>query len=478
MRLWYDVYDRDLQAPTDEVQQDTFDTGHEVGRLACERFPGGIAIDWDHLHSREAITETAELMRQEDVPAIFEAAFEFDGVLCRVDILERLATGGWCLIEVKSSSQCKDVHVLDVAVQLWILQNLDVAVQAAGVLTLNRDYTLKDSGLDVNQLFLFHDRYEQAQRMLQSVEEDIANMKSMLAAKSAPDIKPGPQCHSPYPCPFWLHCTRNLRLPDHPIGELPNIRQGKLSELSEQGIEEIGDIPRDFPLNRMQSIIRTSVTEGCDYVDPELSNAIKQLDEPIWHLDFETMSRAIPRFVGTRPYEVIPFMFSIHREVSGAKHLHMDHLHETSDDPRLAVAEHLIEALGSQGSICVYSSYEKTCINILIRSVPHLKQPLIALRTRLVDLCSIVKKHYYHPEFHGSFSLKSVLPVVSDVDYSDLHIDHGQLAAVRYKNALQLVDDSDKKRIFSDLRDYCARDTLAMIEVVAALRRLAARSSS
>ena len=206
----------------------------------------------------------------------------------------------------------------------------------------------------------------------------------------------------------------------------------------------------------------------------DLKASLARLEEPVRHLDFETCAPAVPRFVGTRPYASIPFLFSVHKEGLGTPE-HQDYLHEGTNDPRPMLAERLIEAVGPRGSICVYSKFEHRVIRGLMRAVPRREAALRRILHRLVDLYAIIRRHYYHPAFRGSFSLKRVLPALADTDYDDLSIADGQLASVRYMKALATHDEIERRTIFEDLRAYCARDTMATVEVLAAIRTRARR---
>ena len=84
------------------------DIGWEIGRKAHLLFPGGALIDEEWWQHTQAVARTIALMTDERVPAIFEGAFEFEGIRIRVDVLERLANGAWGLREVKSSTGPKD----------------------------------------------------------------------------------------------------------------------------------------------------------------------------------------------------------------------------------------------------------------------------------------------------------------------------------------------------------------------------------
>lgn len=473
LKLWYDSYARHLAPPPDVVQQAIFATGRAVGLLAQRRYPGGRLIDIDYRHTKQALARTLALMADSSVPAIFEGAFLHKDVLVRTDVLERAASG-WNLIEVKSGTRVKEgIHDSDVAVQLWVLQGAGVDVERAGVLTLNRDYVYDGVTLDTDRLFVFHDRSENVEGLLPGVARDIESFMQMLAGTSAPDIAPGDQCFDPYDCPYYGHCTRDRVFPDHPITELPNLHWRRRQELEEAGVVTVPEVPDDFPLSERQQIVRQAVMHGTEYVSDALASELAAIQYPVYHLDFETYAPAIPQFVGTRPYDAIPFQFSVHSERENGDIEHLEYLHEQDGDPRRPFAEHLIDALGSSGSICIYTRYEARVICELATALPDLADRLEALLDRLWDLHRIVKNHYYHPGFHGSSSIKKVLPVlVPELAYDALDIQDGQTAAVMYANALHNPSPDERRKVFAALKAYCGLDTLAMLRLRVALREI------
>ena len=474
LRLWYDAHERQLASPIDEAQQAIFDTGHEVGDLARQRYPGGHLVAHDYRHIPQALAETRHLIESDSEATLFEAAFQHNGVLARVDVLERMPGGGWRMVEVKSTTRCKPEHIIDTAVQLWVLRGVGLDVRDACVLTLNREYIYDGMWLDLDALFKLHPVFDETSTLLESVGTGVADMQAMLAADTAPDIASGDHCLKPYICPYYGHCTRDIPKPVHGVGELTGMKADRREELQFLGVTEVRDVPGNFPLNRLQSIIRQAVSDERDIVHGDLANALTTITPPVRYLDFETFQSAIPRFAGTRCYDQIPFLFSVHTETDDASPQHVDYIHEGDDDPRKMLIERLLDALGDEGSICVYSSFERTQINAFAAAFPLYADALDAIATRLVDLLPVVKKSYYHPAFHGSFSLKSVLPaIVPSMGYDDLEVADGRVAAVQYARALSSADVEDKRQIFDNLRAYCARDTLAMVELRKALMVLA-----
>ena len=111
--------------------------------------------------------------QQELVPAAFEAAFEHERVLVRADVIERLPGGGWRLVEVKSTTRLKEIFILDVAVQLWVLHGAGLDVREAAVLTLDRDYVYDGARLDIDSLFRLHPVFDEASALLDSVDAGV-----------------------------------------------------------------------------------------------------------------------------------------------------------------------------------------------------------------------------------------------------------------------------------------------------------------
>ena len=169
----------------------------------------------------------------------------------------------------------------------------------------------------------------------------------------------------------------------------------------------------------------------------------------------------------------------MHTEHGGSPTEHVDYLHDRNDDPRPRLGERLIAALGHEGTIFTYSGYERRVLRALAEVLPELADAIEAIESRLFDLLPVIRSCYYHPRFRGSFSIKCVLPVlVPELGYDDLEIADGQTAAVRYARVLEIMDRQEIRNVFTDLRAYCARDTLAIVELRRALAVLASKNTT
>ena len=256
LRLWNDFHAAELADAASDSQLSIFRSGHEVGELACEQYPGGHLIAHDHLHFDEALTETNLVLEGSNVPALFEPAIAHEGFIARVDILERLPTGGWRMIEVKSSTKVKPVHELDLAFQLYIARQSGLDVREAGILTLNREYVYDGKLLALNELFRFHDRFDQALELSNVTAEHAREMQELITIEQPPNVDIGDHCFDPYDCPYYTNCSEGIQFPEYPINELPYLKSKRREELDTANIIEVHEIPEDFHLSKLQQIVR------------------------------------------------------------------------------------------------------------------------------------------------------------------------------------------------------------------------------
>jgi predicted RecB family nuclease len=469
-RLYLEIHHPALATPPDASTQAILDMGTEIGILAQQRFRGGVLVKAGFRQREAAIAETAALIQGPFVPAIFEGAFEYDGVLVRVDILERVQNGesglSWRLIEVKSSTRVKEVHLDDLAIQSYVVQGTGVRLDAMCLMHIDTGYLYQGREVDLQMLFSIEDVSEVVAARQRLVPERLAVMKATMLNSGPPEIEPGQHCRIPYECPFWSHCTKDK--PQRWIFHLPGKKE-IVGQLVEQGIMTIDDIPAETRLSDVQ----TKVKDNVEWISSALRQILRSVSYPIHHLDAETVMLARPRFPSTRPYQSLPVQWSNHIELDSGEVVHHEFLHGEASDPRRCWVEALIKSLGETGSIVVYSGYEETLIRQLAETFPEFKSAFKAILKRLWDLLPVIKSHYYHPAFNGSYSIKSVLPaMVPSLGYGDLVIQEGGQAAAEYYRMVFIETDwVERASIRDSLLRYCARDTLAMVELRRALER-------
>jgi predicted RecB family nuclease len=471
--VYLDVHHPDWASPPDPSTQAMLDMGTEIGERARSRFPGGVLIGESYRQREAALAHTASVIADVAVPAVFEGAFLYDGVLVRVDILERIGSGpgeppAWRLIEVKSSSRVKNVHLDDLAIQRYVLQGAGLQIAAACLMHLNAQYVFRGDRLDLDALFTVQDVSELVAARGLDVPNRLAPMQQVVLQQEPPPVEPDDHCHTPYECPYWAHCTKDK--PARWIYHLPGSAK-HLSELVRQGVTTIDDIPNGVGL----STVQRRVKDDAEWISPKLREVLASVQYPVHHLDFETIMPGIPCYPDTRPYESIPVQWSIHIEDEPGRWRHEEYLHAEANDPREALVVRLLEVLGTDGSICVYSSYEQSILERLAERYPSMRSDLKRVIRRLWDLFPVIRDHYYHPAFGGSYSIKAVLAaVVPSLDYSDLTIQEGGSAAQEYyRMVFKETDWVERASIRQALLEYCQRDTLAMMALRRGLREKA-----
>lgn len=466
--LWWTVHEPDAaELQPDKVLQDLFDQGRIVGELARTEFPGGVLIDLPHHAYEERIAATRAAV-DSGAPAIFEASFEAGGVFVAVDVLLR-GTGGWTLIEVKSSTKLKEEHVPDAAVQAWVLRRCGLDITRIEVMHLNPDY--RHPGPD--PLLVREDLTAEVDAYLPEVPPLVERLRNVLAGP-LPEKPVGLHCYEPRDCPFHDRCW-----PPDPlhIRHLYLVGPKRTAAYLAAGIHSMRDLDSGEKLNFTQKRQLKAIRENRIIVEPTLPDELARLEHPLGFLDFETVARAVPPWNQLAPWGAAVAQFSYHEEQRGGSTDHVGWLAEGPVDPRRELAERMLEATARARTVVTYSSYEKGRIRDLQKLLPDLAPALEELIGKFVDLLQIVRNTVYHPEFRGSFSLKDVItPLVPEVSYSDLVIVDGRVASVEIARLLFVanrIPAAERERVRTDLLQYCERDTWATVRLVGRLRELA-----
>jgi predicted RecB family nuclease len=475
-RLYLRVHEPELAAETDEATQAIIDQGAEVGRLAREMFPGGALIEAHHFELDKAIAQTSKLVAESKVPAIFEATFSHADALVRVDILQRLPKGNkWKLIEVKSTTSVKTHHSPEVAIQRFVLEGLGFQVVPC-LMHLNRDYVYDGRRYELEKLFAIEDLTKEIDALRKDLPALIREQLEMLGKEEAPEVEPGAQCEAPIRCEFFDVCNKPLPY-DH-VTMLPRMSATKLASLRELGVTSIRDIPSGFSLTEAQKRACQCVRSGEPWFGKGLKKALIELEYPLYFMDFETLGLAIPRFAGMRPYDPIPFQWSVHVQKKPGRELERyEFLARDDSDPRPTFLKQLCEVLGKKGKIVVYNQgFESGVLGNLAEWVPGYESAVKNIQGRLWDLLPVIRSQTYHAKFQGSYSLKSILPaLVPGMTYEGMDVAGGEQAGVVWETMIHgQLDEKEKKEAREALLAYCRQDTLAMAKLLQVLREHAA----
>ena len=467
--LWTLMHEPHSVPPPDAAMQFIFDQGHEVGDLAKKLFPGGIDIPTGDFSANIRVTK--ENLR--GGKPVFEAGILAGNIFCRLDVLNPVGDGFWDIIEVKSATSVKDVNLWDVAFQRFCCESAGLKIRNCKLAFINTKY-VRHGEIDPQQLFIIEDITERVAQVSGDLAQQVEEIMAVMYQQQCPEVGIGPHCTDPYECPMQSVCWSFL--PEHSIFDL-YFAGKKRFELYENGILHMKDLPEDYVLNGKQQIQVNCVSSGEPHVNREgIKGFLDSLQYPVYYLDFETFGTAVPLFEGTRPYQQIPFQFSLHVDFDnddGA--LHFSYLAEGREDPRPGLAARLKELLGDSGSIVAYyAPFEKQVLTDLAVALPEYQEWVDGAKERLVDLLKPFSNfHYYHPAQKGSASLKKVLPALTGISYEGLAINDGKLAGVAFMAATYgNATEEGRRQIRQNLEKYCGLDTGGMVEIISKLVKI------
>lgn len=506
--VWLEVRTDAPQPEHDAFTMALFQTGNEVGELARQRWDrlleaagksAGVLITEDHTRHAEAVEKTLFALAN-GAGAIHEAAFTYSGVKVRVDVLERLADGTFALHEVKSTSVYdKKKHLLDAAVQLWVVRGAGLPVTFVGLTHLNKAYVWPGGDYDLEQLFAEEDITEAAEAIQEVVGIDVARLLRVLESDEKPIVPADIKHKAPYECPYLDICPEIDHSVVHPVGELPSCSD-KMRKRAEavgcRSLLEIDDVlaPQilvyaDGGLNEHWFHTWRATVTGERLILAECPPWISGLQYPIRHLDFETVGAPLPIVLNTHPFEVVPLQYSIQVEDGTSDPGPRESIADADDpDPRRSLIESMLEDLGESGDIIHWSSYEKTVITHLADNplYAEYRARLEALIPRLKDLGKAVNDWVFDGDFHGRWSIKKVYPVLVPgrpnehldddlspvLSYDDLEgVAKGDEAAMLLYEYMRSETQPERRDdIRQQLLTYCALDTWATVEVLRVLR--------
>lgn len=474
--LWLYKHKNDLRH-VDTSQQAVFDSGTNVGLLAQQKFPNGVdateGFDWPNFQTAKKTRELIAKGQQ----IIYEATFVYDDILVAVDILAKNNDGTWDVYEVKSSTGVKDPHFLDTAVQYYVMIGCGLDIALASILHLNKHY-IRQGEVDLHQLFAATDITEEIIELQPKLPEIVEELKAVERLEECPTVDIGPHCSNPYGCDFMAHCWNHV--PENSVFNLSRA-YGRDWELYEKGIVKIEDIPLEYPMGDSHRIQHQAELTGKPYIIQEaVRDFVSEIKYPVYHFDFETIMDAVPLFDNTRPYQQIPFQYSVHIEEEDGIVSHKEFLPFTlygtvSPDPREELINQLLKDLGNEGTILVYNwSFEKGRIKELARDFPQYAKNLLALNERMMDLIiPFRKKFYYTKEMQGSASIKKVLPaLVPELSYDDLAIAEGGTASNTFLQMQKGNYEGDYEETHNHLLKYCELDTWAMVKILEVLKKV------
>ncbi len=464
--LWLQKNNPELKDATDEKTESLFKQGDCVGELAKELFPDGKEIVFNSSNFSSMVDKTKALIA-DGVEIIYEVTFREKGIFAMADILVKNGDA-WDIYEVKSSTSVKGYHLDDASIQWYAFCEV-LKLNRAYIVHINNNY-VRDGELDIDALFTIADITDIVKERQYTIKPNLEMIEEILE-DTLPSIDIGVHCNNPHVCDFYGHCWSHV--PPSSVFNLYRMSGAKKFEMYYKGILHYHDIPSQMRLSPTQTLQLSTTKTKKPHIDRVIiDNFLETISYPINFFDFETFQNAIPRFDGQRPYIQMPFQYSLHILHEDGRLEHKEFLGNENSDPRDALIKQMLQDITAHGSIVAYNKgFEIGVIRKLAEFRPEFSDALLALNERFVDLIVPFRRRgYYHPDFNGSFSLKSVLPALfpndAELDYKKLEIQDGGMAMDTFANLHLLKDKSQREKIREDLLVYCKLDTLAMVRIL------------
>jgi hypothetical protein len=424
----------------------------------------------------QVLTRSRDLLQRRT--PLFEAGFRHNHVIARADVLEPADGGAWNIVEVKSTSSVKEPHWDDLAIQRHCYEGAGLRIHRCALMHIDTTY-VKQGRVDPSRMFARVDVTRTVEKKLTGIEGRIEEMLRVIHAAHSPEVEIGPQCSSPYPCPLVPLCWKKVHETRNSILSLPRLG-ARGWQLYRQGVETTGSIPADFRLSRSQRIQVNAEKTGQPHVKVRaVRKFLRILRYPLHYLDFETFQTAIPLLDGTRPYQQVPFQFSLHIAADpGGPLKHQSWIWDGHGDAGRILLDELQRLIEPHGSIVAYgAAFEKSRLMECAQAHPELGGWVHEVLGRVVDLLAPFRSYLvYFPAQAGSASMKRVLPALAGRGYKDLAIHEGGQASLEFKRiTFGGVPEEERLRVRRQLEEYCGLDTEGMADIVKVLGELADR---
>lgn len=476
-KLWLETH-----VKQDILESHLFALGNRFGDFARTHYGDGANLDGKS-NKDEIFNRTNSALLDPKINVIYEAAFEFENVLVRVDVLKR-DKDGWEMIEVKSSKEAKPHHLNDIASQAYVAMGCGLKLNLMKIAHINKNFLYKGDG-DYSGLLVEIDVTDEVIKKLQDVKTWVDDLLPIVQADTPMPIESIEQskCNSPHPCQFLPQCSAEMpKLAEVPISILPTTGKRLEEQWAKKQIYDLRDLPDEALTNSRHKIIQKVHTSNIPYISCKMIEKVRALPEPYYFMDFETVMQGVPLIPNTKPNDAVPFQWSVHfiKDLASTTELNDGKAFLDFASPTLFrdFLISLICALGESGTIFVHhQSTEIKALRYLAsqKQCEDLNDAVEKIILRIEDTLDLVRDGMYFPEMglsEGStYSIKTITKVIpTSVDYQeDGELGSGNDAQLIWFKCTDLknrLSESEIRALKNNLLKYCAKDTLALVDLV------------
>jgi len=467
--LWLKKHDKTKLPPIDDNTQALFDAGNLFETYAEQLFPDGVRLGFNDYNEYLSLPERTQEALKDGVTTIFQGRFEHERLTFICDVITIVGDKEVDLYEIKSSTKAKPEHEFDLAFQMVVLEGRGFKVRNISVAHVNNQF-VRHGKVDPKELTKITDITDSVKAKRELTLQNINGALAVVDSGTHPSLSPS--LASPDGFGDWLSIYKQLMdVGPGSVYDLCSLNAKTVEELEQQGIKLLTDIPGDFALRPKQQMQLEAAKLNKPIIDTDKIKAyLDSFEYPLYFFDYETLASIVPYFDGLKPYQQVPFQYSLHiLDSPGSELRHVEYLHRDNTNPAEPLSKTLKSQIGDAGSVITWNmSFEKACNKVLGELVPEYAEFYENLNSRIVDLMIPFSNGWYvDKDFYGSASIKNVLPVLApDLSYKALGIQEGGSAQRLWMEAvLDGKRDGEKEIILSDLVEYCGLDTMAMVKI-------------
>lgn len=469
--LWLKKHDKAKLPIVDDALQEIFDGGHLFEEYAEKLFPDAVKVGFSFADNnyRSMPMRTQEALKS-GAQTILQGRLEGENITCIFDVIQKVGENEYDLIEIKSSTDVKEDHIPDLAFQTIVLENAGLKVRKMFVIHVNNKY-VRHGEIKIDKITAKTEITDSVRGHIEETKEQIKKALTVVESSTPPDFSP--RYVGLDALDEWMTIYEVLHPQEHThsIYKLCRLNPELIRQLEDQGIKLISDIPESVKLQSKQQIQVRVTKENKQIVNKErIKEFLDALTYPLYFFDYETFNPVVPPFDGIRPYQQVPFQYSLHIiDKPDGEVIHKEFLHTANSHPGLPLLQQLKKDIGDRGTVLVWhESFEKGRNTELGEMFPEYAQFMSELNERIIDLKTPFSSDWFvDKDFFGSASLKSVLPVlISELSYESLDIKEGTTASRTWQGMIFDGKYADKKdEIIKQLLAYCGMDTFAMVKL-------------
>ncbi len=449
-----------------------WEIGLQLTELARQGFPNGQLVETEDFPA--AVAQTHELLADSSGGAIFNAAFAGEGLEISCDILLPGRDKELDIFEVKSGTKAKPRHIMDVALQIYVLESLGYTVRSASLVHMDSDYRHKGgTKYPAQEIFKNVDVTKRARKRLTRIPDYLERFQALLDDPTTLELPTGTWCLNPIPCAFLADCRKTA--PEHPLLELPDLNPKQEFEFHQEGIEGIQQIEaRRDGLTLTQRRVLKSMESGKLVVEPQTLEELDDVVFPCCFLSLGFSLQVLPRLAATRPWQQLPFMWT-------AQILHEDGKVETKsfladgkEDPRPDFLQSLATCISEVGTVLTYTPHFESNLQPIIADLPDEKSVVVSLlNCEPLSMDLSINSGVYHPDMRGQFNLeatyKALVPKGSRK--KGLGIKNEEQASLAFGRLLNpRTRATTRKTLQEDLQAFGEARSQMMLEVYQALK--------